>query len=267
MTRERCFVAGLAYQARSLIAVVLVTAACTERSADRLTDPAFELIDPSDRLDPRLINAHTYGSFVLSFDGESVTIRSGPANFPGNPPGGPGTCEDGLWINARGKPTAGTLTHPHPHCIATTNAAVVVLEPISSHAWNPRVACKVEALCHFIYFSDPRLDLGVEFTPGIKGEMGQTEGDGVIEGYAIDASTLNGANVRVGTLIIDLNQYDTPHLDRFGSCALDDSGSHECLPQVVYAIYKPLGEGGIGTVQTTVPGFLWWSPASLPYNY
>ena len=266
MTYQPFFVAGLRYQRRSLIAVVLLSAACTESSTDRLSAPAFELVDPRQRIDPSLINAHTYGSFVLSIEGGPVTIRSGPANFPGNPPGGPGTCDDGLWINSRGKPTAGSLTHPHPHCISSTKAAVVVLEPISSNAWNPRQVCKEGSLCHFLYFTDPRLDLGVEFTPGIKGESGQTNGDGVIVGYAIDASTLNGANVRVGTLTIDLNQYDLPYRDQFGTCSLDDASTYECLPLVVYASYEPLAVGGIGTAQK-VPGFLWWSPTSVPYNY
>jgi hypothetical protein len=105
---------GMGHRTTSLIAVVLFTASCTERSADRVTDPAFELVDPRQRLDPSMINAHTYGSFVLPFEAGAMTIRSGPANFPGNPSGGPGTCEDGLWINSRGTPTAGTSTRPHP---------------------------------------------------------------------------------------------------------------------------------------------------------
>lgn len=266
MKHRPFFVVGRSYQRRSLIAAVLLAAACIESPTDRLGAPEFELVDPRQRIDPSLINAHTYGSFVLSFEAGPVTIRSGPANFPGNPPGGPGTCEDGLWINARGKPTAGSFDHPHPHCITSGSAMVVVLEPISSHAWNPREGCKEGSLCHFIYFSDPRLDLGVEFTPGIKGTGAQTVGDGVIVGYAIDARSLNGANVRVGTLTVDLNQYDRADRDQFGTCALDDSNTYECLPQVVYAAYEPLAVGGIGTSQK-VPGFLWWSPASVPYNY
>jgi hypothetical protein len=43
---------GMGHRTTSLIAVVLFTASCTERSADRVTDPAFELVDPHNASTP-----------------------------------------------------------------------------------------------------------------------------------------------------------------------------------------------------------------------
>jgi hypothetical protein len=35
---------------------------------------------------------------------------------------------------------------------------------------------------------------------------------------------------------------------------------------VITAQYEPLAVGGLG-VATTVTGFIWWAPATMPYNY
>jgi hypothetical protein len=238
--------------------------ACTPDLAE---PPSFELVDETLRLDAKLVNAHTYGSFALTFEGGGPSaILTGPANFPGNPPGGPGTCENGLWINSKGKPTAGTLASPHPHCTTATSAMRVVLEPISSQVRDPKQACDVGGLCNFVLFHEgfKADDIGVAATSSIKGEGGVTNGTGTIVAYAIDASTLHGSSVRVGTLSIDLAQYDARE-DLFGKCdmGLESVG---CLPVLVRAYYKPLEVGGVGTGQE-VTGFLWWSPATAPYNY
>ena len=109
----------------ALLTCVLVLA-CT----DQITppDPSFELVNPTERIQG--INAHVYGSFAVAAGGG--VILSGTANFPGHPPAGPGTCDNGLWINAQGKRTSGSATKPHPHCFSKTAAIEVVLEPISA---------------------------------------------------------------------------------------------------------------------------------------
>ncbi|MFN0181179.1 MAG: hypothetical protein ACKVZ0_20425 [Gemmatimonadales bacterium] len=251
---------------RALLAMLAAAAvaACRPEIPD-LVAPSFELVDVSTRLDAKVVNAHTYGTFVIDVAGGLVTIRSGPANFPGNPPGGPGTCVDGLWINSRGKPTAGSLEHPHPHCVATATGMTIVLEPISSRARDLNVKCETADVCDFLFFSDLKEgDIDVQYK-SLKGLPGSTQGEGTVFAYAIDAATLGTTNARVGTISIDLNQYDDPEVNLFGICVLDD-GKTSCLPRVVSATYKPLGDGGVGVV-TTATGFLWWAPATAPYNY
>jgi hypothetical protein len=241
-------------------------AACTDASAPRTTGPSLELVDPTLRLDPKQVNAHVYGSFAIAFEGGLVPIRSGPANFPGSPKAGPGSCVDGRWINSQGKPTAGSLDRPHPHCVTTASALSVVLEPISSRVRDPFLACAAGAVCDFVIFHAAKDgELGVEFQPGIKGQVGQTVGDGTIVAYAIDAATIGGTNVRVGTLTINLDQFDVPDENLFGICFLEE-GKFLCLPKVVTATYEPLASGGSGE-PSEVSGFLWWPPATAPYNY
>jgi hypothetical protein len=248
-----------------LLSNVVLLSACSMEVVRET--PSFELVDPAQRLDASLVNAHAYGSFVLTFDGGATAILSGPANFPGNPPGGPGTCDNGLWINSKGKRTAGSVSQPHPHCTATGKAMEVVLEPISSSATTAsrEEACPVGGCNSFLIFDDLKAGgLSVQYKAGIKGAPGSTVGTGTIDAYAIDAATLNGANVRVGTITIDLTQYNSVD-NLFGTCDMGDD-QVLCLPLVVTATYKPLGAGGVGTIQT-VNGFLWWAPATRPYNY
>jgi len=111
----------------ALAALVAITVACSD-SVTPPSDPSFELVNPAERL--TTVNSHVYGSFAVAAGGG--VILSGPANFPGHPPAGPGTCKNGLWINAQGKPTSGTATKPHPHCFSPSAAIEVVLEPISA---------------------------------------------------------------------------------------------------------------------------------------
>lgn len=249
-----------------LVLITLILTACGP-SAQMPTAPMMELVDVTRRIDAGLVNAHTYGTFAIAVPGGLTAIRSGPANFPGNPPGGPGTCIDGRWINSKGKPTAGSLTHPHPHCVRAGTAMTIVLEPISSRVRDPNQACSGTGVCDFLYFSDPKDgNLDVQAFPGIKGGAGRTEGDGIVEAYAIDAATLGTTNVRVGVITIDLNQFDDPASNMFGTCDLDDTNTFACLPMVASATYQPLAIGGAGSL-TTATGFLWWAPAGSPYNY
>jgi hypothetical protein len=252
--------------------------------------PSLELTDAGQRWDATTVNSHVYGSFRIDIPGGATVITGGPANFPGHPPAGPGTCDNGLWVNAQGKRTAGTLARPHPHCIGATSALEVVLEPISScysgystdlHPCGFRFGEKApEAFAttrtEGLGISDAGdgIDLVGETTTYSNGTPPRSDmfGFGVVSGYAIDASTLGTTNRRVGTLTFDLDQLTSSqanYLDFDGSdgCTMDATILAPCLDLIILAEYAPLpAPAGAGTAQT-VPGFLWISPASAPYNY
>jgi hypothetical protein len=244
--------------------LVLLLAAC-DREAP--IAPSLELVNEAERLDATMVNAHVYGTFALTFGDPGGVITSGPANFPGNPPGGPGTCEDGLWINSRGKPTAGSLDHPHPHCVRSSSTIKVVLEPISAAIRDPNRACAMGTACDFLYFSLAKGTpvTGVQSLVAKDGGPLGTDGFGTIFAYAIDAVTLGGSNTRVGVIKFTLEEYDDPAANLFAECSLD-AGVFGCLRKVITASYTPLAVGGIGS-PTLVTGFLWWAPATSPYNY
>jgi hypothetical protein len=228
------------------------------------------------------INAHTYGSFAIPVTAGGGAILSGPANFPGHPPAGPGTCDNGLWINAQGKRTAGTIDKPHPHCFTSESATTVVLEPISS-CFTPftdetRVSCHVPL--------DPAgtkstyLQTGYSPAQGVMLEVhgstsfdpksglplpGTTFGTGTVVGYAMEVAT----GRRVGILAFRLEQYDSKDRNHFEeACGIDDGLVAPCLNLVIVADYKPFApeDGGLGT-PGQASGFLWFTPATTPYNY
>src|SRR3954466_9775566 len=88
--------------------------------------PANEVVNVDGRIDAQMVNAHAYGSFRVDGGGRTPAVTtSGPENFPGAPKAGPGTCVNGLWYNSQEKPTSGTLTKPHPHCIKPSAAIEV----------------------------------------------------------------------------------------------------------------------------------------------
>jgi hypothetical protein len=267
----------------ALLPCVLVLACSPETPTTPTTSPsselAFELTDIGNRISPEFVNAHVHGSFALPLGSATPTvITTGPANFPGHPPAGPGTCDNGTWINQQGKRTAGTLDYPHPHCLTPPTVIEVVLEPISacySRFAHPTGPCAVYAPSdpdlspdkHALSFSDTWI-LGQRgdqtlFTRGFTGPL---------TAYAIDASTLGGANRRVGTLSIDIQQQynfnSAPGSSLFqGDCLLDDVTGIPCLNQVIFVDYTPLETGGVGVPTTGVPGFLYFVPADAPFNY
>ena len=282
-------------------ALAALALACSD--APTTPRPAFELVDPGLRL--AQVNAHVYGSFSVAAGGGA--IRSGPANFPGHPKSGPGTCQDGLWINAQGKPTSGSLTKPHPHCFAPSAAIEVVLEPISAcyggvqdkveqpappageeapaeaePAPPPTKGCPAgkavkNATTAFLNLTNQTDGSGTIDGTTYKGpEFGTdfTDGLGTIMGYAIEASTLGTTNKRVGTLTIDLAQYTNEgenylHFNGEPGCNMDETIESPCFNKVITARYNPLpaAQGGIGPVDFATEGFLWVTPASSPYNY
>ncbi len=250
---------------------MLFLAACAGPESRTATEPSRELVDIDQRVAAEAVNAHVYGSFVIPGAAGPVTILSGPANFPGNPPGGPGTCVDGRWYNSKGKPTAGTLTHPHPHCVTNGSATTVVLEPISAQSdrdplsTEPPACAAGQLICHYLNFSHLEgLPLSVVAGETVKPLAPYTKGSGTVVAYAIDASTLNGTNTRVGTITFDLAQYDAP-TNLFNSCSVG-ADEFACFPLVITASYEPLAVGGVGTSQQ-IFGFLWWAGAAAPYNY
>jgi len=264
----------------SLFAMVAfaVAAACSDEATQ--LEPQLELVNPDDRLSAERVNAHLYGSFRVGTAGGHAIV-SGPANFPGHPPAGPGTCENGKWINAQGTPIAGSATNPHPHCIAAEGSIEIVLEPISAcysefaqyvsdclqpAAGEPQEALNVGPGSNSYYV----IINAFGFPPSTS-----CSGNCVVVGYAIDAATLGTTNRRVGTLTIDLaqyNSYDTDYftnIDGSGNCIVASSTvAYPCLNKVITATYNPLpAPDGVGPTDHAVEGFLWIQPADSPFNY
>jgi hypothetical protein len=247
----------------------------------------MEVTNPTHRVNVGLVNAHAYGSFRVGVGaGGSTVITSGPANFPGHPPAGPGSCVDGRWYNPQGKPTSGTLTRPHPHCLKAAPSIEVVLEPISVCFSSSLAAasCKKKAVkgysVGFAVFGlsdDESTDAVVEgwqpLDPSNTATPPLTIGSGTVTAYAIDASTLGTTNRRVGTLTLDLTAFDSDAenlLDADGSdgCSIDATIIAPCFNRVITARYNPLpAPDGIGPTDYAVEGFLWFTPAGAPYNY
>jgi hypothetical protein len=248
--------------------------------------PNFELFDKDQRVDKDDVNAHVYGSFVITFEGEPAVLGGGVgANFPGKGKSGSGTCGEadkpdlnGVWFNPQGRRTSGSPDNPHPHCVGTGGGSVeVVLEPISVE--NANVGEDDE----FLRFT-ARDGQGVGFNYDgvrIQGSGGRnTNAAGVIEAYAILASTLaSGDPVRVGILTIDLEQFKLDGANLFADkCVLDEAEyGPRCLNKVILADYAPWGDNGVGRIVNAtdeesddyeaISGFLFWSPATSPFNY
>lgn len=244
----------------------LALAACGDGSAPVTAPdgPNHELVDPGQRVAATDVNAWVYGTFSLTFGGgDPGVIRSGPASFPGNPKNA-GSCEDGLWINPQGKRTSGSLTRPHPHCVGeSTQTVQVVLEPISVKNGNPGQSDN-----EYLQFTADREDGQVKKVGGGGPNEPNTQGEGTLVAYAIDASTIGTTKTRVGQFTIDLAQYSANQTNRFAeNCSLGDVTAPRCLNLVITADYEPLAVGGVGTATNAVTGFLYWTPASQPYNY
>jgi hypothetical protein len=266
----------IALPVAAVVAVGLV--ACGEEpTALAPMGPNSELVNPDNRIAAEDVNAHVYGSFALSFtevvggsggEGGWQVITEGPANFPGNAKNA-GTCDDGLWINKQGKRTSGSLDKPHPHCVEWVEGddgeevtVHVVLEPISA-LYSPTGSSAGEQLVLGTH------DDG-QFRAFLTGSGTHSRGEGIVVGYAIDASTLGTTNRRVGTLTFDLAQYHQNNVNYFETdCTIDDvPDAPRCLDLVITAVYEPLeGDAGVGEVTGAVTGFLYWSEASAPFNY
>ena len=231
--------------ALTLVPVLLVgLLGCSDPATNQgAVDPNFELVNPAERTVE--FNSHVYGSFAVAAGGG--VIRSGPANFPGKPNSGPGTCVDGLWYNAQGTATSGSLAKSHPHCFSAGATIEVVLEPITAcytgaqeavtlppaeeipkegeavppkeeEATKPGVCPTplpikggvrtVLTLSTLVIKGFALLVDAVDFKESMLGSD-RTDGQGVVTAYAIDASTLGTTNKRVGTLRFDLAQYSS----------------------------------------------------------
>jgi hypothetical protein len=252
-------------------APVLCTLAVACVDATPPAQPAFEITNVAKRLDPSLVNAHVYGSFRVDGGGTTpAAITSGPANFPGAPKAGPGTCLNGRWYNSQGKPTTGSLSQPHPHCIKPSASIELVLEPISAcYTEFPSTPCPVGPDPDF---TTVRLSFGQSLLEGYS-SLAET---GTIfhglTGYAIDATTLGTTNKRVGTLTIAPSQYSSLTIDYLPSgpatCTIDPTQISPCINKIVSATYTPLpAPDGLGPSDASVAGYLWITPASAPYNY
>jgi hypothetical protein len=273
--------------------------ACSESPAGLAPDaPRFELADTAKRVLANNVNAHVYGSFSISFDGGgSLGHLAGghQANFPGNPKnaghcGNAGYATDwendpdaGVWFNPRGHRTTGSKTKPHPHCVDVGSGGgtvVVVLEPISVE--NKRIGETNEML----EFARQDADGKVHRIAGGT-TTGGTQGQGVIQAYAIDHATLGSSNVRVGILTIALTEYGDNSVNYFHTgcdMGVPDTGALPCLNKVIKADYMPLaGPDGVGSSITQadwdeavdgpypLTGYLYWyrltGADQKPFNY
>jgi hypothetical protein len=227
-------------------------------------------VDEDLRIAASDVNAHVYGSFAIQFtvgsEGGLGVIMSGPANFPGNAKNA-GTCDNGLWINAQGKRTSGSVDKPQPHCVGQTagdeQQIDVVLEPISANFTTSEDRTTGQTW-------QRELRLGNALGAKVTGNGQHTEASGDVLAYAIDASTLGDTNRRVGTLSFDMAQFDQEGVNYFDiDCAItDEFNAPRCLDLVITATYTPVpGTDGVGELTENVTGFLYWSPATEPFNY
>jgi hypothetical protein len=263
-----------------IAATVALIAACSDTPTGLAPGaPDLELVDAGQRVKTTKVNAHVYGTFSLTVgDGEAKIVgRTGPAIFPGNSKNS-GSCVEGLWYNPQGKPTSGSYTKPHPHCVEEVSGEMiqVVLEPISVE-WKVVGNPGNEFL---IFGSDGGDAIEVKYVGGSNCPPnnknctpvpGHTKGEGIIRAYAIDASTINTTPKRVGILTIDLAGFDKPDGNLFETdCTMNevtingDTVLIKCLPHEILADYEPLG---VGVSTTGVPGSLYWVKATTPFNY
>ncbi len=222
------------------------------------TAPSFQLYDARQVMDARRVNVSVRGTFqVLAGTPPRVLGTGGraePANFPGHPPAGPGTCIDGRWFNARGQGTSGSIENPHPHCFDPgTDGITIVLEPISSQltAWaDPARTTLVLSNLDDVYVHHADRAFVCDTKPCY-----QEGGWGVVAAYAIDAAS----GARVGIIKFPLTLKLEVGQDPF-DCSLDgDRDQAGCINFIYNASYNPLApeEGGQGTPQS-VSGFLYW---------
>jgi hypothetical protein len=215
------------------MASVLVMLGCSDAptSPDR---PSLELTDPTQRWDAAGVNSHIYGSFRIDL----------PIS----------TC----------------------YAVVQNSAQPTNTEPCNFYRGGQKEEAGGTLQFELLGFSEVGDGVSLSgasfiFSNG-DAPRGNTFGGGVVSGYAIDASTLGTTNRRVGTLTFDLAQFTSAGTDYiyFGGsdgCVLDASISASCLNLIISTDYAPLpAPSGVGSAQA-VPGFLWMSPATAPYNY
>jgi hypothetical protein len=245
-----------------LVLAPLLSACAIEPPDQTLpTAPSFELFDERQVMDARRVNVSVRGTFqVLSGDPPRVLGVGGvaePANFPGHPPAGPGTCIDGHWFNAKGKGTSGSIDHPHPHCFDPGSEGItIVLEPISSQliaTTEPTSTTLVLSNLDDVYVHHSELSGSCRTRPCY-----ENGGWGGVVGYAVDSET--GARVGILKFTLALKLAKESPFD----CSLDgDREQTGCINFIYTANYAPLPPemGGQGTEQQ-VSGFLYWIAAN-----
>ncbi|MBM4183888.1 MAG: hypothetical protein FJ207_06630 [Gemmatimonadetes bacterium] len=219
--------------------------------------PDFELYDARQVMDARRVNVSVQGTFQVTSGTPPRVLGAGgrvePANFPGHPPAGPGTCLDGRWFNARGHGTSGSMENPHPHCFDPgTDGITIVLEPISSQLIASREPASTTLVLSnlddvYVHYEAPGSTCQTK-------PCYQAGGWGTVAAYAINAAT----NQRVGIIKFPLTLQKVSG-DPF-ECTLDgDPAQTGCINFIYTASYNPLPpeEGGQGTPQP-VTGFLHW---------
>jgi hypothetical protein len=253
-----------------LVVFAAVVAGCADSTSPVAPGAALpELVDGTKRVNADQVNARVFGTFAIQVGTASLeVITSGPANFPGTPKDGPGTCVDGRWFNSQGKGTSGSLTKPHPHCLRSSVPVTIVLEPISARYSDPGNGQEQYSMDLAQGGGDGSAAYIYETHP-VSGDVqkDQTVGKGVVQAYAIDASTLGTTNRRVGILTIDMTQFNNHPGDLFSETC-EVAAAVRCLDYVLTASYAPLASpDGLGVAQPSVLGFLYWTAAESPFNY
>ena len=265
------------------IAALAFTAACDDtKSPVAPSDANFELVDKTIRVDASQVNAHVCGTFTVTVPGTPGYVLGMEGVVAGRVPGNSkplGTCDTGMWFNPQTKKTAGSESKPHPHCfVPGTEDLEIVLEPISVAWGNPGQSDN-----EFLRFTSGEDGAKVKFVgagnsdPTGNGNgngnndsetKSHTKGDGVIEAYAILASTLGTTNQRVGIITIDLaTEFTKQDGNMFSSDCTFGTDAVRCLPEIITASYRPLTVGGLGLAADAVTGQLWWAAADKPFNY
>lgn len=259
-------------------ALGLLLAGCSENSGIIAPDsPNLELVDVGKRIAQDDINSWVFGSFVVTLQGGEPTLRilgadgqSEPANFPGIGVFYGGHCIYGTWYNPKGKRTSGSMDRPHPHCVEVSaggESVRVILEPISSKHQTPGTSGNEHLFLGGDESCTTEDNLKVQFVRAGPSGSGypnsQTSGCGEVVAWAIDESTIWTTRARIGTLAIDLTQFDTDKgiasstnlfdTDCGGVTSLNGLTVTGCLSKQIDATYTP--PSGLPQV---VSGILYW---------
>jgi hypothetical protein len=243
------------------VVVALAVPACHDAPTGLAPGEAsFELLDETIRI--TTANAAVHGTFMVELSGVQTRVLGSekdeggnfiaePANFPAKGLAQRGTCVAGLWVNPQGRPTSGSLSNPHPHCVEVLHGDPfnVVLESIDAEYRESSGGAK------FLILSneepvDEQCDPSEE--PGPVTYVGNNgKGCGSVLAWGVE----EGTDIRVGHFEIDLAQFHGAPPELFNcNLLLDVDG---CLnDDRIVAIYRH-GLDGTGA-PNEVEGVLYW---------
>jgi hypothetical protein len=245
------------------VVVALAVPACHDAPTGLAPgDASFQLVDESIRVMGANVTVH--GTFVAEVSGQVQTRVLGsekdehgnfvpePANFPARGEAQRGTCVGGRWHNPQGRPTSGSLTNPHPHCVEVVQgeALNVVLETIDAEYRERNGGASKFLILSNEEPDDPRCDPQDE--PGPVTYVGNGgKGCGSILAWGVREGTAE----RVGLFEIDLAQFFYAPPDLF-DCTLGSGAESGCLNHLVAATYRHGPDGSGAPIE--VEGMLYW---------